>query len=449
VATTPFVCEASIGMSNGTNTLEHHWLPFTANRDFKAHPRLLVRAEGMHYWSADNRRILDGASGLFCVAAGHGRREIADAVQSQLLAMDYGPHFQFGHPSSFELASRLARITPGDLNRFFFCASGSEAVDTALKIAMAYHRARGEGHRLRFVSRERAYHGVNMGGTSLSGIQRNREAFGSVMPGVVHMRHTWSPDTRFVRGQAETGTHLADDLQRFCDLLGGQTIAACFVEPIAGSTGVLVPPKGYLQRLRQICDRHGILLVFDEVICGFGRTGKAFGAESFGVTPDLMTMAKALTNGCQPMGAVAVREDIYNTVTRQAAEGAIELFHGYTFSAHPAAAAAALATLAIYEREGLFERAAALSPAFLERMFSLAELPAVTDVRGYGLLAAFDLAPGAEPGARGYALLQRLFEAGLLIKWTGDTGIVAPPLIADEVHFDEMADLLKGAISTL
>jgi beta-alanine--pyruvate transaminase len=403
----------------------------------------------MYYRSQSGHRVLDGASGLFCCAAGHGRREIADAVAGQLMTMDYAPHFQFGHPSSFELASRLRSLLPGDLDHLFFCNSGSEAIDTALKIAMAYHNANGEGGRQRFVSRERAYHGVNIGGTSLSGIVRNREAFGTVMPGVAHMRHTWLSDHRFVRGQPDSGAELADDLQRFVDLYGRSQIAACFVEPIAGSTGVLVPPKGYLERLRQICDAGGILLVFDEVICGFGRTGAPFAANSFAVMPDMITMAKALTNGSQPMGAVAVRDGIYRTLTAGAAAEAIELFHGYTFSAHPAACAAALATLDIYAGEDLFARAARLSPGFLDRMFALADLPVVTDIRGCGMLAAFDLAPAATPGSRGYAALKRLFEDGLLIKWTGDTGIVAPALVAEESHLDEIEERLRTVLATI
>lgn len=434
-------------MVHAPNALAHHWMPFTANRDFQRDPRLLVRAEGMYYWSASGQRILDGASGLFCCAAGHGRREITDAVTRQLQELEYAPHFQFGHPASFQLASRLAQILPGDLERVFFCNSGSEAIDTALKIALAYHAAQGEGQRTRFVSRERAYHGVNIGGTSLSGIMRNREAFGATLPNIVHMRHTWPGPGTFVRGQAADGAELACDLERFCALYGGQTIAACVVEPIAGSTGVLVPPQGYLQRLREICDRHGILLVFDEVICGFGRTGKAFGADSFGVIPDLMTMAKALTNGAQPMGAVAVREPIWQAISGGAAEHAIELFHGYTFSAHPAAAAAALAALDIYEHDRLFDRAAELSPHFLDQMFALSDIPAVTDVRGYGLLAAFDLAPEGSPGARGYRCLKRLFDRGLLIKWTGDTGIVAPPLIATRADIDDIVSTVRSVLT--
>ncbi|MDP7651266.1 MAG: aspartate aminotransferase family protein [Rhodospirillales bacterium] len=433
-------------MQYPANSLEQHWMPFTANREFKNNPRLIVRSEGVHYWTHTGKQILDASSGLFCCAAGHARPEIADAVARQLMEVDYCTHFQFGHPSSFELARRVAALTPEDLNHVFFVNSGSEAVDTALKIAMAYHRARGEGERQRFVSRERAYHGVNIGGTSLSGLMRNRQAFGAVMPGIAHMRHTWMPENRFVRGQPDTGVELADDLQRFVDLYGGNTIAACFVEPIAGSTGFLIPPKGYLERLREICDAHGILLVFDEVICGFGRTGKAFGAQSFGVTPDVMTLAKALTNGAQPMGAVAVRDGIYDTVVDAAPEGAVELFHGYTYSGHPAACAASLATLDIYEKENLFERGAALSPYFLDAMYGLEDLPLITDVRGYGMLAGFDLAPSDAPGARGADVMKRLYEAGIYIKFTGDSGLVAPPLIAGEKDVDTISETLREVI---
>ncbi|TVR98031.1 MAG: aspartate aminotransferase family protein [Rhodospirillales bacterium] len=432
------------------NALDHHWMPFTANRDFQSHPRLFVRAEGMWYWTAAGARVLDGASGLFCCAAGHGRREITEAVAAQLATLDYAPSFQFGHPIAFDLAAKLVRLAPGNLEHAFFVNSGSEAIDTAMKIALAYHRARGEGQRQRFVSRERAYHGVNLGGTSLSGILRNREAFGAMVPNIVHMRHTWQPDTgRFVRGQPADGAELADDLARFVALYGAETIAACFVEPIAGSTGVLVPPVGYLDRLRRICDAHGILLVFDEVISGFGRTGQAFAGDSFGVVPDLMTLAKAITNGAQPMGAVVVSDAVHEVLMAGAPEGGIELFHGYTFSAHPAACAAGLATLDIFEREGLIARAAERAPGFQARMFDLKDLPVITDIRGYGMLAAFDLAPAGQPGARGMVALKRLFEAGLLIKWTGDTGIVSPPLIATEEHLDRIAGVLRQVLATL
>lgn len=433
-------------MNISSEKLEHYWMPFTANRDFKANPRIFVSGEGMYYKSHEGKRILDGSSGLFCVAAGHGRREVADAVGKQLMELDYCAPFQSAHPLAFELAQRVAALTPGDLDYVFFANSGSEAVDTALKIALAYHRARGQGQRMRFISRERAYHGVNIGGTSLSGLVKNREAFGVGLTGVAHLRHTWLPENRFTKGQPESGAELAEDLQRMVGLYGADTIAACFVEPIAGSTGILVPPKGYLERLREICDAHGILLVFDEVICGFGRTGKAFAAQSFGVTPDMMTMAKALTNGAQPMGAVAVSKNIYDTICGPAPAEAIELFHGYTYSAHPAACAAGLAVLDIYEKEGLFERAADMSEYFLEAVFALSDLPVITDIRGYGLIAGFDVAPAGTPGVRGYEVQKRLFEAGMHIKMTGDAGILAPPLIAEKAHIDEMCAILRDVL---
>ncbi|MFQ5985581.1 MAG: aspartate aminotransferase family protein [Alphaproteobacteria bacterium] len=434
-------------MNYTANTLEQHWMPFTANREFKAYPRLLVRAEGVYYWNHRGEKILDGCSGLFCVAAGHGRPEIREAVARQLAEMDYTPPFQFGHPSSFELARRVAELTPEGLDHVFFTCSGSEAVDSALKIALAYHRARGEGQRFRFVGRERAYHGMNFGGTSVGGIGKNRDAAGPGLPGVLHLRHTWLPEQRFTKGQPEVGAELADDLQRMADYHGGDTIAACVVEPIAGSTGVLVPPEGYLERLREICDRHGILLIFDDVICAFGRIGRAFSAQSFGVVPDIITMAKALTNGCLPMGAVAVQDEIYETVTAAAPEGAIEFFHGYTYSGCPAAAAAGLAALDIYRQERLFERAAQLSAYFLDSVFSLKDVPVVTDIRGYGMLAGIDIAPAERPGVRGYQVLKRLFEAGLLVKATGDAFIVAPPLVAGEEHVDQISDTLRTALS--
>ncbi|MCP5368410.1 MAG: aspartate aminotransferase family protein [Hyphomicrobiales bacterium] len=434
-------------MQYTANTLEPHWMPFTANRDFKADPRLLVKGEGVYYTSHTGHKIIDASSGLFCSAAGHCRPEIAEAVGKQLMEIDYSPHFQIAAPPSFELAAKLTKITPEGMDHVFFANSGSEAVDTSLKIAMAYHRARGEGHRDKYVSRERAYHGVNIGGVSLSGLMKNRETFGAVMPGVVHMRHTWLPQNRFTKGQPEHGAELADDLLRFCQLLGGQNISAVYVEPIAGSTGILVPPKGYLERIREICDQHGILLIFDEVICGFGRLGKAFASQAFDVKPDIMTVAKALTNGAQPMGAVIVRDEIYDTVVDSAPPGAVEFFHGYTYSGHPAACAAGIATLGIYEKEGLFERAAALSGYFLDSVFQLQELDAVTDIRGYGLIAGIDIDPkGAAPGVRGYEAQKKLFHAGLHIKFTGDSGIVAPPLVSEEKHIDEIVGLLGEII---
>ncbi len=435
-------------MNQLANSLEYQWMPFTPNRSFKEAPRLMSRAEGVYFDSHEGKRIIDGSSGLFCCAAGHGRTEIADAVGAQLRELDFAPPFGSGHPRAFDFARRVAQLTPEGLDRIFFVNSGSEAVDTALKVCVQYHRARGEGQRMRFVSRERAYHGVNIGGTGLSGLVRNREAFGVGFANVVHMRHTWRAEDPFVRGQPEQGAELADDLQRMVDLYGKETIAACFVEPIAGSTGVLVPPKGYLERLREICTTHGILLVFDEVICGFGRTGKAFGAQAFGVTPDMMTMAKALTNGAQPMGAVAVHEDIYNTIMDAAPAGAIEFLHGYTYSGHPGAVAAGLATLDIYEKENLFERAAGLSDYFLDAVFALSDLTAIRDIRGYGLLAGFDLVPGDKPGARGGQLQADLFHAGLHVKTTGDAGIVAPPFVVTEQEIDEICGILREVLST-
>ena len=431
------------------NSLEHLWMPFTANREFKAAPRLCTGGDGVYYRSHQGDRILDGSSGLFCVAAGHGRPEIADAVHRQLLELDYCPPFQLGHPAQFELARRVAALTPDGIDRVFFGNSGSEAIESAIKMALVYHRARGEGTRTRMVSRERAYHGVNMGGTSLSGMVKNREAFGPGMANVAHMRHTWLPENRFSRGQPPEGAELADDLERFVALYGAETIAACFVEPIAGSTGALVAPIGYLERLREICNRHGILLVFDEVITGFGRTGRAFAAQSFGVRPDIMTMAKALTNGNLPMGAVAVDEGIYDTITGSAPDGAIDFFHGYTYSGSPAACAAGLATMEIYEREGLFDRAAELSPYFLDAVFSLRDLPVVTDIRGYGLIAGIDLAPGATPGARGPEVQKKFYAAGLHLKMTGDSGIIAPPLVSERAHVDRLVEVMREILAAV
>ncbi len=430
-----------------TNTLEHHWLPFTANRQFKEEPRLVSKAEGMYYWNHKGERVIDACSGLFCCAAGHGRKEIAEAVQKQLMEMDYATSFQLGHPSSFELAYRIAAMMPGDINRVFFATSGSEAVETAMKIALAYFWAKGEGQRVRFVSRERAYHGANFGGTALSGLVKNREVYGTGLPGVVHMRHTDLPDHEFVKGQPETGAEMADDLLRFVQLYGGDTIAACVVEPVAGSTGWLVPPKGYLDRLREICDENGILLIFDEVICGFGRTGKAFAAQTFDVVPDMMTMAKALTNGTQPMSAVAIREEIYDTIVDQAPENAIELFHGYTYSAHPAACAAGIAAQDIYEKDRLFERGEEMSPYFVDAVMDLRDIPIVENIRAQGMMAGIDLASAEQPGARGFDAQIKLFNAGLHLKATGDCALVAPALIAEKSHIDEISGVLREVLS--
>lgn len=434
-------------MRYATNTLEYQWMPFTANRAFKADPRLLVKAQGVYYWNHRGEKILDGSSGLFCTPAGHCRAEIAEAVQRQLSEMDYAVPFQLGHPGAFELARRIAALTPGDLDRVFFVNSGSEAVDTAIKIAYAYHRANGQGQRNRLVSRERAYHGVNLGGTALSGMVRNREAFGPGLPGVCHMRHTWLAENRYSRGQPEHGAELANDLQRMVDLFGAETIAACIVEPIAGSTGTLVPPKAYLEQLRAICDQHGILLIFDEVITGFGRTGQAFAGQSFGVLPDMMTMAKAITNGAQPMGAVAVSENIYNTIVDSVPESSVELFHGYTYSGHPAACAAGLAMMDILEKENLFGRAEKLADYFLDALFSLSDVPVISDIRGYGMIGGIDLSADGKPGQRGYDAQVRLFHAGLHVKFTGDAGIIAPPFVSEKQQIDDMVSILRDVLS--
>jgi beta-alanine--pyruvate transaminase len=433
-------------MDLSAQALEKHSLPFTSNRAFKREPRLFVKASGMYYWSQHGHKILDGSSGLFTCAAGHCRPEIARAVSEQLQTLDYTSSFMRGHPGAFQLANAVAALTPQHLDHIFFCNSGSESVDTAIKIAFAYHLARKEGQRTYLVSRERAYHGVNLGGTALAGIANNRAAFGALLPGVLFLRHTLLPENRFTQGMGAHGVELADDLLRFVQLLGAGRIAAVFVEPIAGSTGVLVPPGGYLQRIREICDRHGILLVFDEVITGFGRTGESFAANTFGVTPDMITMAKALTNGAQPMGAVAVSDRIYNTIVDAAPEGATEFFHGYTFSAHPAACAAGLATLRIYEQEQLFAKGRELAPYFQDAMFGLQDLAVVADVRGLGMLAGVEVKPGKAPGQRGADLQAKLFDRGLHVKCTGDVAIIAPALIATRAEIDQLAAILRDAL---
>ncbi|HEY1448369.1 MAG TPA: aspartate aminotransferase family protein [Caulobacteraceae bacterium] len=429
------------------NSLEAFWMGFTPNRAFKADPRLLSRAKGMHYFTPDGRAILDGTSGLWCVNAGHGREKIIEAIARQAAELDYAPTFNLGHPIIFELASRLTSILPAGLDHLFFCNSGSEAVDSALKIALAYQRAIGQGTRTRFIGRERGYHGVGFGGISVGGMVANRRTFGPLLPGVDHMRHTHGAAAPFTRGQGETGAKLADDLQRLVDLHGAETIAAVIVEPVAGSTGVLVPPKGYLERLREIATRHGILLIFDEVITGFGRLGAATGADYFGVTPDLMSLAKGITNAAVPMGAVAADARVYEAVVNNAPAG-IELFHGYTYSGHPLAAAAGLATLEIYREEGLFERAAALAPYWADAVHSLKGARNVTDIRNLGLVGAVELAPreGA-PGVRAGEVFRRCFDDGLLARYTGDTIALSPPLIIEQAEIDELVGKLGAAIA--
>jgi beta-alanine--pyruvate transaminase len=428
-----------------TAAMDHQWLPFTPNRDFFQDPRMFARARGLYYYGPDGKAILDGSSGLFTTPAGHGRVEIADAVRNQILELDFTSSFLRSHEKSFTLASRLAHLLPPGLDTLFFVSSGSEAIDTGMKLALAYHRARGEASRTLFVSRERSYHGVNIGGSMLGGIANNRRSFqGSGVP-VVHMRHTYTAE-RFIPGQPKTGADLADDLLRFVELYGAENIAACFVEPIAGSTGVLVPPVGYLDRLREICTRYGILLVFDEVICGFGRTGQPFAAQSFGVTPDLITMAKAITNGNIPMGAVAIDRSIHAMMMDRAPQQAIEFFHGYTWSGHPVACAAALATLDIYQSENLFTRAQELSGYFLERVFGLSDVRGVSDVRGYGMLAGVDIDP-AIVGMNGYELQKRLYDHGLHIKTTGNTAILAPPFVVEQKDLDFIVDTIRAVLT--
>ena len=440
---------ASTNQHDSCTGLENHWMPFTDNKTFKQNPRLLVKGEGIYVWNTRGERLIDGSSGLFSVACGHCRPEIAAAVHKQLTELDYTSPFLRGHPKSFELANRIAAITPEPLNHIFYGNSGSEAVDTAMKIVMAYNFARRESQKNIFVSRNRAYHGVNMGGTSLGGIVKNREAFTSILPGVTYMRDTAIHDRKFIKGQpAEGGEDLADDLLRIIKMYGEDRIAACFIEPIAGSTGVLVPPEGYLERLREICDQYDIVLVFDEVITGFGRTGSAFAAQEFGVTPDIITMAKAMTNAAQPMSGVAVHDRIYDTVVGTTEENMIEFFHGYTYSGHPAACAASLATLDIYEKENLFQRAKDLSGYFLDSVFALQEHSMITDIRGYGMLAAIDLLVEERPGMRGHDFQKRLFDAGVHVKTTGDAALIAPPFIIEKSEIDDMCGIIREVLDS-
>jgi beta-alanine--pyruvate transaminase len=439
---------AQISPDPSNHELDAFWMPFTANRQFKSNPRLLARAEGVHYWTADGREIMDGVSGLWCVNAGHGRREITEAVTKQLGTMEFAPAFQMGHPIAFELANRLSKIAPPNLERIFFTNSGSESVDTALKIALAYHRAKGEAHRTRFIGREKGYHGVGFGGTSVGGMVNNRKVYASAMlPGVDHLPHTLDIEhNAFSRGLPQWGAHLANELERLVALHDASTIAAVIVEPIAGSAGVILPPVGYLKRLREICDKHGILLIFDEVITGFGRVGKPFAALAFDVTPDLMTTAKGLSNGAIPMGAVFAHRKIYDACM-QGPEGAIELFHGYTYSAHPVACAAGLATLDIYQKEGLLTRAASLSPQWEEAMHSLRGLPHVVDIRNYGLIGAAELEPRTgKPGARAFEIFTKCFERGIMVRQTGDTIAMAPPLIIEPKQITRLVETLGSVI---
>jgi beta-alanine--pyruvate transaminase len=432
------------------NDLAAYWLPFTPNRAFKRAPRFLARAKDMHYFTPEGRAILDGSAGLWCVNAGHNRSSIVAAIRRQAGELDYSPSFQFAHPSAFELASRIAELAPGDLDHVFFCNSGSEAVDTALKIALAYHNVRGHGGRTRLIGRERGYHGVGFGGISVGGMVNNRKHFGALLSGVDHLPTTYDrAQQAFSRGEPEWGAHLADELERIVQLHDAATIAAVIVEPMAASTGVLPAPKGYLPRLRAICDKHGILLIFDEVITGFGRLGHAFAAERYGVVPDLITFAKGVTSGAVPMGGVIARAAIHDAFMR-GPEETIELFHGYTYSAHPLACAAGLATLDLYRDEDLFARAKRLEPVWTDAAMSLKNLPAVVDIRTVGLSAGVELAAGPDgAGKRGAAAMQRAFEEGLLVRITGDTIALSPPLIISEAQIGEIFAKLRQVVQAV
>lgn len=436
---------------NLTNDLDmtNYWMPFTANKQFKSAPRLLKSAKGMYYTTVDGRKVMDGCAGLWCVNAGHGREEIIEAVHTQMMEMDYAPSFQMGHPLAFEAATKVAEVMPAGLDRIFFANSGSEAVDTALKIALAYHRARGEGQRTRLIGRERGYSGVGFGGISVGGIVSNRKAYSAnLIPGVDHISHTHSIEhMAYSQGQPAWGAHLADDLERLVALHDASTIAAVIVEPVAGSTGVLIPPQGYLQRLRDICTKHGILLIFDEVITGFGRLGAATASEYFGVTPDLLTMAKAINNAAIPMSAVAASRQVHDAIVNAGPGNAIELFHGYTYSAHPTAAAACIAAQDIYKREGLFARANQMAPKFQAAIHALRGEPHVKDIRNLGLMGAVELnSRDGAPGARAYDVFLKCFEKGVMVRFTGDILAFSPPLIVTDAQIDEIFATVKAAL---
>lgn len=442
-----------INLDAKPNDLESFWMPFTWNRQFKRDPLLLASAKGMHYRSVEGREILDGTAGLWCCNAGHRREKIVQAVQQTVEHLDYAPTFQIGHPLPFELASRVLQMLPSGYDHMFFCNSGSEAVDSALKIALAYHRVRGQAERTRLIGRERGYHGTGFGGISVGGMVKNRMFFGPLLNGVDHLPHTHDLERNaYSRGQPEHGAEFADELERICALHDPSTVAAVIVEPVAGSTGVLIPPKGYLQRLREICDKHGILLIFDEVITGFGRLGKAFATEYFDVKPDLITCAKGLTNGVIPMGGVIAREGIYDAFSEwaDATGNTIELFHGYTYSGHPVAAAAGLATMEVYREDGLFERCAELAPYWEEAVHALKGTRHVIDLRNLGMIAGIELEsrPG-KVGARGYEAFRRCFDKGLLIRVTGDIIALSPPLIVEKPQIDQMFETLREVLNEL
>ncbi|MBB3381623.1 MULTISPECIES: aspartate aminotransferase family protein [Rhizobium] len=426
------------------NDLRAFWMPFTANRQFKKEPRLFVSAKDMYYTTHDGRQVLDGTAGLWCVNAGHCRPKITEAIRQQAGELDYAPAFQLGHPKAFELANRLVDIAPEGMDHVLYTNSGSESVETALKVALAYHRVKGNGSRFRLIGRERGYHGVNFGGISVGGIVTNRKMFGTLLTGVDHMPHTHVPGKNaFTRGEPEHGGDIASELERIVTLHDASTIAAVIVEPVAGSTGVLIPPKGYLQKLREICTKHGILLIFDEVITGFGRLGTPFAAQYYDVKPDIITTAKGLTNGVIPMGAVFVTSEIHDAFM-QGPEHMIEFFHGYTYSGNPIASAAALATLDTYKEEGLLTRAAELSDYWADALHSLKDCPNVIDIRNTGLIGAIELDPIAgEPTKRAFTAFLKAYEKGLLIRTTGDIIALSPPLIIEKHHIDELFGKLR------
>ncbi|WP_101757859.1 aspartate aminotransferase family protein [Oceanicoccus sp. KOV_DT_Chl] len=429
--------------------LDAFWMPFTASRQFKAEPRMLVSAEGMYYQSEDGRPILDGTAGLWCCNAGHGRQQISEAVSQQIQQLDFAPTFQMGHPLPFQLAQRLAGISPEGLDRVFFTNSGSESVDTALKIALAYQKLRGKAGKTRLIGREKGYHGTGFGGISVGGLGNNRRSFGSLLPGVDHLKHAWVPGSEFTKGQPANGAELANELEEMVLLHGAENIAAVIVEPVVGSGGVWMPPQGYLQRLREITSAHDILLIFDEVITGYGRVGEAFAAQRFGVTPDIITTAKGLTNGAIPMGAVFINNAIYEEFMQGPVE-AIELFHGYTYSGHPVAAAAALATMDIYQQENLFRKAIELEDDWAEALHSLAEFDIVKDIRNIGLVGAVEFKPGSKIGQRGYDVFQHCFWQGnALVRCTGDIIAMSPPLIVNREQITQLIDSMRNAIKSL
>ncbi|NJS38346.1 MAG: aspartate aminotransferase family protein [Rhodobacteraceae bacterium] len=435
---------------NAPNDLNAFWMPFTANRQFKKNPRMFVAAKDMHYTTSDGRQVLDGTAGLWCCNAGHCRPKIVQAIQKQAAELDYAPAFQMGHPIAFELANRIIDIAPMGIEHVFYTNSGSESVETALKLAIAYHRARGEGARTRLIGRERGYHGVNFGGISVGGIVNNRKVFGTLLGGVDHLPHTHLPHLNaFTKGQPEHGANLADDLERIVALHGAETIAAVIVEPMAGSTGVLMPPKGYLEKLRAITKKHGILLIFDEVITGFGRLGSAFAAQHFNVIPDMMTTAKGLTNGVIPMGAVLTTAEIHDAFMT-GPENLIELFHGYTYSGNPIAAACGIATLEVYKEEGLFDRARELEPYWQEAIHSLKDHPHVIDIRNMGLIGAVELQPiDGAPTKRAFNAFLKAYEKGILIRTTGDIIAMSPPLIISKPQIDALIGTLGEVLKTL